>query len=173
MTLSDAPVTGVPAGRQRDRWLPVSPLAVPTVWMATPEGLVCLDLIAVELAANGLRKGWTLTSDEARYTASLLLERGVPYSVVAQRVGASGATLREWFPEQACPVDERLARPRPSKPKPEPKPVLPVRCGTMRGYRQHQRRREPACGLCKAARRAADRHFRRHGTYVGAPEVAA
>ncbi|WP_445524755.1 hypothetical protein [Streptomyces cyslabdanicus] len=162
-------VTGVPAGRQRG-WIPVTTLAVPTVWMATPEGLVCLDLIAVELAANGLRKGWTLTSDEARYAAGLLFERQVPYSVVSVRTGTNGATLQAWFPEQAV-AKEGKARPRPSKPKPAPKRKPPAPCGTYQGYRRHHRHREPACELCKEARRAADRHYRQHGRYVDTPEV--
>lgn len=102
--------TGVPVGRQRD-WITVTDLAVPTIWMATPDGLVLLDLIAVELAANGRRKGWTLTRDEARYTALLLFDRGVHYSTVAHRIGVSGTTIKAWFPHLAAPKnDEHEAR---------------------------------------------------------------
>lgn len=162
MKIAYASVTGVPAGRQRD-WIPVTTHAVPTVWMATPDGLVCIDLVAVELAANGLRKGWTLTPDEARYTASLLFERRLPYSVIAGRVGASGATLQAWFPEQTG------SGARPDARRTTPKPD--VECGTHRGYRRHHRRGEKACEPCKAAHTAADRHYRLHGTYIGAPEV--
>ncbi|MYW48845.1 hypothetical protein [Streptomyces sp. SID161] len=137
--------------------------------MATADGLVVLDLIAVELAANGLRTGWTLTPDEARYTASLLLERGLPYSVVAARVGASGATLKCWFPEQAVPASPELARDGSRKPRPS----SDARCGTRSGYSRHHRRGETPCQPCKDANAVADRYYRRHGTYVGAPEVSA
>ncbi|WP_019060019.1 hypothetical protein [Streptomyces prunicolor] len=162
-------VSGVPVGRQRD-WIPVTTLAVPTVWMATPDGLVCIDLIAVELAANGLRKGWKLTQDEARYTASLLFDRGVPYSVIAHRIRVSGATLQAWFPEQAVSANQRLSRDNSGKRR---IPTTPVKCGTRRGYRRHRRRQETPCPPCTAANTAADQHYRIHGTYVGAPEVAA
>ncbi|MEU0332182.1 hypothetical protein [Streptomyces sp. NPDC006193] len=167
MTTYDARVNGVPTGRHRG-WIPVQ-LAVPTVWMATPDGLVLLDLIAVELAANGLRKGWTLTSDEARYTASLLFERGLPYSVIANRVGVSGGTLKAWFPDKAVPAAPELARDGGRKVKPS----SDVRCGTRRGYGRHHRRGETPCQPCKDANAAADRFYRKHGTYIGAPEVAA
>lgn len=162
-------VRGVPVGRQRD-WIPVTTLAVPTVWMATAEGLVCLDLVAVELAANGLRKGWTLTEDEARYTADLLFARDVPYSVIGRRIGASGATMQRWYPEQAVPQDERQARPGERKKAPPPPEA---KCGTRRGYGRHHRRGEAPCQPCKDANAVADRYYRRHGTYIGAPEIAA
>lgn len=161
-------VRGVPVGRQRD-WIPVTKLSVPTVWMATPDGLVLIDLIAVELAANGLRKGWTLTPDEARYTAGLLFEHGLLYSVIAKRVGASGSTLKRWFPELAVPAAPERARDGGRKPKASPD----VRCGTRRGYGRHHRRGEAPCQPCKDANAVADRYYRTHGTYVGAPEVAA
>jgi len=160
-------VGGVPVGRQRD-WIPITALAVPTVWMATADGLVCIDLIAVELAANGLRKG-SLTQDEARYTASLLFARDLPYSLIARRIGVSGTTLKSWFPEQAVPKEERLARPSSR----EKSAQLTAQCGTRRGYGRHHRRGETPCRPCKDANAVADRYYRRHGTYVGAPEVAA
>jgi hypothetical protein len=137
--------------------------------MATPDGLVVLDLVAVELAANGLRKGWTLTSDEARYTASLLFERGLSYSVIALRIGVSGSTLKAWFPDQAVPKAPEMARDGSRKRGSSPD----ARCGTHRGYRRHHRHGEAPCQPCKDANAAADRHYRKHGTYVGAPEVAA
>jgi len=107
--ITPRPVTGVPVGRQRG-WITVTDLAVPTVWAATRDGLVLLDLIAVELAANGRRKGWTLTRDEAHYTATLLFDRDLPYSVIAHRIGVSGSTLKAWFPEQAVPKEDHVAR---------------------------------------------------------------
>lgn len=162
-------VSGVPVGRQRD-WIPVTTFAVPTVWMATADGLVCIDLIAVELAANGLRKGWSLTRDEARYTASLLFDRDVPYSVIAHRIGVNGTTLKTWFPEQAVPANQRLSRDNSNKRR---KTKGPVKCGTRRGYHRHRSRQEPPCQPCRAANTAADRYYRRNGTYIGAPEVAA
>ncbi|MDE1682053.1 hypothetical protein PWE32_06910 [Streptomyces neyagawaensis] len=166
-------VPAVPVGRQRD-WIAV-PMGAPTVWMATPDGLACLDLIAVERAVNGLRKGWTLTADEARYAATVLFERGLPYSVVANRVGVSGATMQDWFPEYAVPLSEGLARPRGNKREPRAprQPRQPARCGTKAGYHAHYRRGEKPCDPCREAKAVAHRHYRKHGTYVGAPEVAA
>ncbi|WP_435643390.1 hypothetical protein ACR9VJ_18255 [Streptomyces sp. H49] len=143
--------------------------------MATAAGLVCLDLVAVELAANGLRKGWTLTSSEAAYTADLLFQRGVDYSVIAHRIGVSGATLRKWFPTDDTPLGEALSRIRTRSEASRAtsgQRLEPIRCGTLPGYRRHQRRKEPQCEACRRARHAADRHFKEHGTYIGAPEVA-
>jgi hypothetical protein len=167
-------VQGVPVGRHRG-WIPVTTLSVPTVWMATAGGLVCLDLVAVELAVNNLRRGWTLTSHEAAYAADLMFRRGMQPGLIANRIGVSGATLRRWFPTDATPLPEALARIRPrteaaqlghmSRPQ--------ARCGTYRGAQRHQRRQEPMCEPCREAKRVADRHYRQHGTYVGAPEVAA
>ncbi|MEU3162230.1 hypothetical protein ACPCAJ_21290 [Streptomyces griseoincarnatus] len=162
---------GALAGGRRPDWIRV-PMAAPTVWMATADGLVSLDLIAVERAANGERQGWTLTGDEARYAAQVMFQRGLSYSVIATRVGLSGSTIRDWFPEQTVTLDPRLARPRPSKPKPKRKPKPVVRCGTMQGYRRHHRRQDPPCDPCREAKRLADRYYAAHGTYVGAPEVA-
>ncbi|MGQ4358520.1 hypothetical protein [Streptomyces sp. SAS_272] len=152
---------GVPVGRRRD-WIPVTTLAVPTVWMATADGLVCLDLIAVELAANGLRKGWKLTPDEARFTARFLLDRKVPYSVISQRVGASTDTLRSWFPGEIAPASAQLARP-------QARPQCGTRRGTRRGYRWHRARLEVPCTDCAEGNKAAERHYKEHGTYIGAP----
>ncbi|MBK3631607.1 hypothetical protein JHN52_01250 [Streptomyces sp. MBT97] len=154
-------MSGVRIGRQR-HWIRVTSISVPTVWMATAEGLVCLDLVAVELAANGLRKGWTLTPDEARYTARLLLDREVPYSIISQRVGANTETLRSWFPGEIAPASEQLARP-------QARPQCGTRRGTRRGYRWHRARLEPPCPDCLEGNRVADRHYKEHGTYVGAP----
>ncbi|MEU7962400.1 hypothetical protein AB0D09_02855 [Streptomyces sp. NPDC049097] len=161
MNTTGTATRAVPVGRQRG-WIAVTTQAVPTVWMATAEGLVCLDLIAVELAANGLRKGWKLTPEEARYTASLLFERGVKYSVIATRIGQSGATLKAWFPEQAVPAEAYLARE--GVPRTSSKP--PAKCGTRQGYHRHRRLKEEACRPCKDANTASDRHYRLHGTYV-------
>lgn len=141
-------------------------LAVPTVWLATPDGLVCIDSIAVERAVKGQRSGWTLTEDEARYAAGLMLDSNVPYSVVSKRVGVNAVTLRAWFPE-AAPQSELMARPGDRARKEPPK------CGTRRGYYRHHRYKETPCKPCKAANAAADRYYRLHGTYEGAPEVAA
>lgn len=143
--------------------------AAPTVWMATPDGLVCIDLIAIERAANGLREGWTLTEDEARYAASLLFEREMPYSVIARRLGISSAKIRAWFPDLAVPADECMSRTGTRKTSPRPAAA----CGTRQGYGGHHRRGEAPCKPCKAAYAAADRHYRTHGTYVVAPEVTA
>lgn len=175
MRTYDAPVTGVALGRQRE-WIAVTKLSVPTVWMATAEGLICIDLVAVEFAINGHRKGWTLTSDEAAYAADLLFQRGVQYSVIAAHVGVSGATLRKWFPTDDTPLCEALSRIRTRSEAAQSASVVklgPIRCGTLPGYRRHQRRKEPSCELCLKGRRAAERHFKAHGTYVGAPEVTA
>jgi hypothetical protein len=125
------------------------PMASPTVWLSTPEGLVDVDLVAVEKAANGQRKGWRLTEAEARYAARLMFESKAPYSVVAERVGVSTATLRKWFPEHVVPASPSMARP---------------------GARRDD---EKPCERCKWANAAADRHYRIHGTYLGAPEATA
>ena len=162
---------GVVAGRhagERANWIQPAGHCIPTVWMATPDGLVLIDLIAVERAANGLRKGWTLTPEEARYTASLLFRHQLSYSLIASRVGVSGATLKIWFLEQAVPGDERLAR---TGTRTTLRP--PVQCGTRSGYDRHLRRGETTCQPCKQAKAAADRHYRLHGTSIGAPEPAA
>ncbi|MFE6284396.1 hypothetical protein [Streptomyces sp. NPDC057877] len=155
---------GVPVGRQRD-WIPVSSFPVPTVWLATPDGLVLLDMIAVELAVNGLRKGWTLTRDEKWFAARLMLDRKIPYSIISTRVGASSATLGDWFPGGIEPTVIRPDRGKKRRRKPTPSPL----CGTRSGHRRHIRRREHACQPCRDAKQLADRFYREHGTYVGAP----
>ena len=129
---------------------------------------------AKRLAAIGIEVQ-TLTADEARYAATLLFERGLPYSVVANRIGVSGATMQDWFPEQAVPSNERQARPRGTKREPRAprQPRQPARCGTKAGYHAHYRRGEKPCDPCREAKTVAHRHYRKHGTYVGAPEVAA
>ncbi|PNE35767.1 hypothetical protein AOB60_43035 [Streptomyces noursei] len=132
---------------------------MPTVWVATSDGLIVIDTIAVARAMAGNRHGWNLTRDETHYTARLMLERGdVPYSTVAERIGVSCDTLRKWFPSSVPPA--RPTQPRPSK----------VLCGTVGGYRKHRRTGTNPCQRCKAAYTEADRHYRRTGTYRGAPE---
>ncbi|NUS83010.1 MAG: hypothetical protein HOY75_09700 [Streptomyces sp.] len=173
MSRTDGMLATFPAtvpGRYRD-WISVPRMTAPTVWLATPDGLVSLDLIAIELAMNGRRKGWTLNRDEARYAVRLMLDRGVPYAVISTRVGASAATLRSWFPGEIEASADGRARARPSKPAPERKPRLPAQCGTYYGARAHVRRKEPVCPPCREAKNAADRYYRVHGTYVGAPAV--
>ncbi|MFD3835354.1 hypothetical protein ACFWWC_03730 [Streptomyces sp. NPDC058642] len=164
-------IPGVPVGRQRDS-IPVLAYAAPdpTLTIDTPTGPVHIDLIAVERAVNGERAG-ALTRHEKQLAASLLFDRGISYSVIADRVGVSGTTLRSWFPEQAVTTNDRLARrPRSTHRRSRSEEA---RCGTRRGYTQHRRRGEPACDRCTAANTLADRHYRLHGTTVGAPEVAA
>lgn len=162
--------TGVPAGRQRE-WIPVTTLSVPTVWMATADGLVCLDLVAVELAANGLRQGWTLTSHEAAFAADLMFQRGLQHGLIATRTGVSGDTIRRWFPTEETPLADALTRIRTRTPAPEEtrKAQSVPRCGTYGAAQRHVRRREPLDEPCRWAKAAADRHYRKHGTYVGAP----
>lgn len=167
---------GVPVGRHRG-WIPVTTLAVPTVWLATADGLVCIDLVAVELAANGLRKGWTLTSEEAAYTAALLFQRGVKHGMTSGLVGVSGSTLRKWFPTEETPLSEALAR---VKPRADVGKLSAERaadreapkCGTYPAAERHRRRNEPVCPPCQEAKKAADRFYREHGTYIGAPQLA-
>ncbi|MGW3847139.1 hypothetical protein [Streptomyces fagopyri] len=165
MSATTASVPGVPVGRHRG-WVRVTSFAVPTIWMATAEGLVCLDLIAVERAVNGRRVG-KLTEDEAKYAATLLFARGVPYSRIGNLIGVSGAKLRDWFPEQAVPLNPRFVRtgPRQSR-RTDPPP-----CGSRKGYSWHRRHGETPCPLCREANSLADRYYRRHGTYMGAPEL--
>ncbi|MBK3563189.1 MULTISPECIES: hypothetical protein [unclassified Streptomyces] len=166
----------MPVGRNRD-WIPVTTLAVPTVWLATADGLVCLDLVAVELAANGLRDGWTLTSHEAAFTADLLLQRGMPPGVINRLIGVSGATFRKWFPTDDTPLHEALTRIRSraevGKLAAERAHQNRAQCGTYNGALRHRKRGEPLCSPCREAKKVADRHYRAHGTYIGAPGVAA
>ncbi|MEU3096584.1 hypothetical protein ABZ690_17750 [Streptomyces sp. NPDC006967] len=167
MTTHPPVIPGLMAREQRS--LIRVPMAVPTVWMATADGLVCIDLIAVERAANGQRKGWSLTVDEAQYAASVMFGRRLPYSLIAKHVGVSAATLKAWFPEQAVPLDAGMARTGARKSS----PTRVAKCGTRTGYGRHRRRGEAPCEACRAASAVADRHYRRHGTYVGAPGVVA
>ncbi|MFJ8992665.1 hypothetical protein ACIRQH_19990 [Streptomyces sp. NPDC102279] len=168
---------GSPLGRRRN-WISVSPLAVPTVWMATPDGLICLDLIAVELAVNGLRKGWKLTSAEAAYATDLLLQRGVERLTISKLLGPDYRTLRSWFPKDDTPLGEALSRAQVSA---EANPTVHKRpgrkplacCGTYAAAMRHQKRKEPMDEPCRQAKRAADAFYRKHGTYVGFPGVAA
>ncbi|MFJ2774915.1 hypothetical protein [Streptomyces sp. NPDC087300] len=142
----------------------VPQMAAPTVWLATPEGLAVIDMVAIERAVNGERRGWGLTEDEARYATRLLLDHGIPYSTIVSRVGVNARTLKNWFPEIQTP--DHMARTAPRSTQRPP-------CGTRRGYGAHKRRGEKACKRCRAANAAADRHYRRFGTHLGAPEVAA
>ncbi|WP_031232924.1 hypothetical protein [Streptomyces niveus] len=137
--------------------------AWPTVWLATADGLVLIDTIAVERAMNGDRQGWSLSEDEARYAAQIMFEHGVPYSVVASRTGKSVAVIRRWFPGQAVP-SVSTARPRNCK---------PIKCGTTRGYYAHHRRKETPCTECKAANASADRRYRLTGSSKAVTGVAA
>ncbi|MEV8042409.1 hypothetical protein AB0P02_01010 [Streptomyces griseoluteus] len=175
MNHSKQAVAGVPVGRHRD-WIAVTTLSVPTVWMATPDGIVCLDLIAVELAANGRRQGWTPSAHEAAYAAHLLFARGMDYSVIAARMGVSGATLRTWYPTDDTPLHEALARIKVRQPAqpvirtPRPPDLKSIaQCGTYAGYQLHRKYGEPRCEPCQAARRARVRYRRKYGTYDGAP----
>lgn len=177
MRLQNRPVTGVPAGRQRD-WIPVTTLAVPTVWMATADGLVLLDLLAIELAVNGCRTDdWSLSGPETAYATDFLLQRGMDRSKIARLVGSDIRTLRSWFPEDDTPLGEALTRVRT---KAEwnleyrhRSSWTPAPCGTYRAAQRHGRRKEPLDEACRKAKRAADRHYKQHGTYVGSPEFRA
>lgn len=140
------------------------PTAAPTIFLATSEGLVVVDTIAVERAINGGRQGWTLTSGEAHYAASVMFEHGIAYSVVAARVGRSTDTLRRWFPEHVVPSTSAHARGGARK---------EIEHGTQRGYRAHLRRPETPCKRCKAASAAADRRRRLTGTAKDVQGVAA
>jgi hypothetical protein len=119
--------------------------------MAGPDGVAAIDTVAVERVITGQARGLILTWDERRYAAHLMLAH-LPYSLVARRLGVSAAALREWFPYLAT-TQPRTHRSRRAV------------CGTLRGYRSHRYHREAACQACKAANAAADRHYRRHGTY--------
>ncbi|MFE4547571.1 hypothetical protein [Streptomyces sp. NPDC056785] len=156
----------MPVGRQRE-WIQVTTLAVPTIWMATADGLVCLDLIAVEFAINGQRKG-PLTRPETVYAADLLFQRGVTRTAIAKRLGLSGNTLRSWYPTDETPLAHALAAVANLKPL----TVSPL-CGTQAGYRRHERLGEVRCQPCKSAQAAAKRHYVQHGTYLGAPGAVA
>lgn len=151
-------------------WISVPRMTMPTVWMATRDGLVLLDLIAVELAMNGRRNGWKLTRDEKWFAARIMLDQKVAYSIISTRVGVSARTLEGWFPGEIEPAAEYMAR---GGPRGLPAPTPDVRCGTRRGYRRHRKRGERQCQRCKEANSLADRHYRLHGTYIGAPDLSA
>lgn len=168
------PACGVPVGRQRD-WIPVTTLAVPTVWLATADGLICLDLVAVELAVNGRRQ--SLTPYESAFAADFMFQRGVTRTTIAKRLWLSGSMLGKWFPTDDTPLHEALTR---VQTRAEALKAAyeatgsrsRARCGTYVGAQKHQQAKEPVCEPCREAKRAADRHYREHGTYIGAPEVA-
>ena len=82
-------------------------------------------------------------------------------------IGVSGAKLREWFPEQAVPLNPRLVRTGPRQTRPKDPPP----CGSRRGYSWHRQHGETPCQLCREANSLADRYYRSHGTYIGAPEL--
>lgn len=152
-------------------WISVPRTAVPTVWVATSDGLVSIDLIAIELAMNGRRKCWTLSPDEARYAARMMLDREVPYSLISARVGVGTATLRTWFPGEIVASGESLARPRGQATVRTPRTVTV--CGTRSGYRRHKSLLQEPCPACVLGYRAAERHYKKHGTYIGAPQITA
>lgn len=165
-----------PLGR-RPGWISVSPLAVPTVWMATPDGLISLDLIAVELAVNGMRKDWRLTPAEAAYAIDLLLQRGVERLTISKLLGPDYRTLRAWFPEDTTPLSEALSRIHAltaanpvANPRPGRKPL--ARCGTYAAAVRHSKRKEPMDDWCHRAKLAADAYYRKNGTYRGFPGLA-
>ncbi|MFM9602726.1 hypothetical protein [Streptomyces turgidiscabies] len=150
-------------------------LTVPTVWLATADGLVCLDLVAVELAVNGLRG--SLTPYEAVFAADFMFQRGLQRTTIANRLRQSGGTLRKWFPKDDTPLHEALAKVQTradvQKLAAEKADQTRAQCGTYHGAQRHVKRDEPVCSPCREAKRAAERHYRRHGTYTGAPRVAA
>lgn len=143
--------------------------AAPTVFVATSEGLAVVDTIAVERAINGGRKGWSLTTDEARIAADLILKHGLPPTAASVRAGVNWATLCAWFPDVVAPAPEGSAR---SSGRKRRRPDRsPVKCGTRRGYARHKRRKERVCERCRAAYALAYRYYRTNGTYIGAPEL--
>ncbi|MGW0607792.1 hypothetical protein [Streptomyces sp. NPDC002640] len=77
--------------------VPLPPIAAPTVWLATADGLACTDMNAVERAVRGER--CPLTRDEARFAAGLMLGH-LPGYVVAARTGVSRETVRTWYPRE-------------------------------------------------------------------------
>ncbi|MFE4613737.1 hypothetical protein ACFRK5_36155 [Streptomyces niveus] len=121
-----------PAPPQQRLRLPAE--TVPTIWLATPDGMVSIDTVAVRRAVAGDRRGWKLTDDEAQYTAEILFSHDVSLSVVAARVGRTPGLVRSWLPGSA-PVGTGK----------------PVAHGTSAGYSQHVRAGEKACTECKAA----------------------
>ncbi|KJK40261.1 hypothetical protein UK15_07895 [Streptomyces variegatus] len=172
MKPTDTVVPGTHAGRARE-WISVTTVAVPTVWLATADGLVLLDLLAIELTVNGCRTGdWMLTGPEAAYAADVLLRLRTDRMRIAQLIGRDYRTLRNWFPTDDTPLAEALPRiGKRSALQIEAESARPAApCGSYYGAQRHKRRKEPLCGPCRWAKNAANRHYRRHGTYVGAPE---
>ncbi|MCD7440288.1 hypothetical protein K4B79_18915 [Streptomyces lincolnensis] len=152
---------------------------MPTVWLATADGLMLLDLLAIELAVNGLRTGdWKLTGPETAFAADTLLQRGTDRALISRRLGIDYRTLRIWFPADDTPLCEALSRVRTQAEWRQEKAqrqsaAPPAQCGTYQGARRHSRRKEPLCPPCREAKNAGDRHYREHGTYKGAPTVSA
>ncbi|MFJ6394042.1 hypothetical protein ACIQJT_41440 [Streptomyces sp. NPDC091972] len=147
--------------------IPFPSHASPTVFVAFADGSVdAIDTVAVEQAVRGHRSGWTLTPSEIQYAAPFMFDV-VPYSVICSRLGISAKRLKALFPEVG-PIHESAARPGSRSKGTAPKGTAP--CGTRRGYSAHRRKGEDACARCKSANTAADRHYRTHGTYAGAPE---
>lgn len=145
--------------------IPLPTHATPTVFVSFADGSVdAIDTVAVEQAVRGHRSGWTLSPSEIQFAAPFMFDL-VPYSVICSRLGISAKRLKALFPEVG-PVRESAARPGERSKKPAP-------CGTPRGYRAHHRRGETPCEPCKGANAKADRHYRTHGTTLGAPGVAA
>ena len=171
---NDTVVPGRLAGRARD-WIRVTTATAPTAWLATADGLVLLDLLAIELAVNGLRTdGWRLTGPETAYAADVLLQRGMDRMRIARLIGIDRRTLRSWFPTHDTPLAEALTRvltqaewSQVRAQRRDRKP--PAQCGTYQAAQRHRSRREPLDEACRWARNAGDRHYREHGTYIGAP----
>lgn len=124
-----------------------------TIWLAGPDGLTSIDTVAVERVING-DDSVCLTDDEIQYAASVMARHGMSYGVIAARLGVCTKTLARW-----------------AKKKP-PRRVPRALCGTRSGYQRHRSLKERACDPCKAAAAAADRYYRLHGTYRGAPGEA-
>lgn len=115
--------------------IPIKTVA-PSIWLATPEGLVSIDTVAVERVINGDRT-ICLTRDEARYAAKLMADHGVSYPVIAARLGVCTMTVQRWLRVKRTSTrpGERAHR----------------TCGTLSGYHRHRRHKKKICSACRAA----------------------
>ncbi|MDI3390466.1 hypothetical protein QIS99_30370 [Streptomyces sp. B-S-A8] len=148
----------------------------PQVMQADPtlivEGPGDIDWVAVERAAEGTYPHALLTNEEAVEAVGMLRAAGINQRDIADRLTTGRHEVKRAYDV----LNARAARAARAANQPTPprrRATGPARCGTRRGYHAHQRRGETPCTACKAGNTAADRHYRMHGTYHGAPEVAA
>jgi hypothetical protein len=122
-----------------------------TYILVTAEFSGDVDPVAVERAVNGERPE-TMTTDEKVAAARILDERGFSMTVISGRIGVKFTTVQTWKVNGWDPNGEII---------PIRRPLEPITCPSVRGYRQHLRRGE-SCAACCAASTEADRLTREY-----------